>query len=90
MSYMYGVRGTCKATPLTESIRQELYPAPYESIDWNAARSLCAKEDLYYPRPLVQVGVNGWPGGGQAAAYRGGLSRRWIQRSSTCGSVLAE
>lgn len=25
MSYMYGIRGTCKATPLTEALRKELY-----------------------------------------------------------------
>jgi hypothetical protein len=32
----------------------ELYPMPYASIDWNAARNLIAKEDLYYPHPLIQ------------------------------------
>jgi hypothetical protein len=30
---------------------------PYTSIDWNAARSQIAKEDLYYPHPLLQVRV---------------------------------
>ncbi|GLI71700.1 hypothetical protein VaNZ11_017006 [Volvox africanus] len=54
MSYVYGKRGTCKETPLTAAIRQELYPMPYNNIDWNAARNQCAKEDLYYPHPLVQ------------------------------------
>jgi cycloartenol synthase len=38
--------------------REELYSQPYSSIDWNQARNLCAKEDLYYPHPMVQVG--GW------------------------------
>jgi hypothetical protein len=28
---------------------------PYSSIDWNAARSQIAKEDLYYPHPMIQV-----------------------------------
>ena len=28
---------------------------PYGSIDWNAARNQIAKEDLYYPHPMVQV-----------------------------------
>lgn len=37
-------------------IREELYPMPYGSIDWNAARSQIAKEDLYYPHPMIQVG----------------------------------
>ncbi|EFJ43592.1 hypothetical protein VOLCADRAFT_96220 [Volvox carteri f. nagariensis] len=83
MSYVYGMRGTCKETALTAAIsqplpprshlrnsppgshhirtwpthmpyRQELYPMPYSKIDWNAARNQCAKEDLYYPHPLVQ------------------------------------
>lgn len=35
----------------------ELYPVPYASIDWNAARSQIAKEDLYYPHPMIQVRV---------------------------------
>jgi hypothetical protein len=28
---------------------------PYDSIDWNAARNQIAKEDLYYPHPMIQV-----------------------------------
>ena len=54
MSYVYGIRGTCKVTELTKSIKEELYPLPYESIDWDAARNLVAKEDLYYPHPMIQ------------------------------------
>ena len=53
MSYVYGKRGTCKETPLTAAIRGELYTQSYSSIDWNAARNRCAKEDLYYPHPKV-------------------------------------
>jgi cycloartenol synthase len=54
MSYIYGIRGTCKPTALTACLRKELYPCPYESIDWDAARNLVAKEDLYYPHPAIQ------------------------------------
>jgi len=36
--------------------REELYPMPYDKIDWNAARNQIAKEDLYYPHPMIQVG----------------------------------
>jgi cycloartenol synthase len=54
MSYIYGIRGTCKQTELTKSIKEELYPCPYDSIDWDAARNLVAKEDLYYPHPAIQ------------------------------------
>ena len=55
MSYMYGKRGTCKETALTAAIRGELYSQDYSSIDWNAARNQCAKEDLYYPHPKVMA-----------------------------------
>jgi len=54
MSYVYGLRGTCKPSALTEALKEELYPCPYDSIDWDAARNLVAKEDLYYPHPLIQ------------------------------------
>lgn len=54
MSYVYGRRGTCKPSALTAALREELYPMPYDSINWDASRNLCAKEDLYYSHPLVQ------------------------------------
>lgn len=55
MSYVWGVRGTAKRTPLTDALRQELYPEPYDSINWDKARNQCAAPDLYYPHPRVQV-----------------------------------
>ena len=42
MCYVWGMRGTCKRTALTAAIRDELYPGPYEEIDWDAARNRCA------------------------------------------------
>ena len=54
MAYVYGVRGTAVRTPLTEALREELYVVPYAHVDWNAARSQIAAEDLYYPHPWVQ------------------------------------
>ncbi|XP_042494329.1 cycloartenol synthase isoform X1 [Macadamia integrifolia] len=54
MSYLYGKRFVGPITPTVLSLRKELYPVPYDEIDWNKARNLCAKEDLYYPHPLVQ------------------------------------
>mmetsp|Transcript_24175 Transcript_24175/g.67231 ORF Transcript_24175/g.67231 Transcript_24175/m.67231 type:complete len:765 (-) Transcript_24175:284-2578(-) len=54
MSYIYGRRATCPDSPLLAALREELYPQPYESIDWNKARNQIAKEDLYYPHPLLQ------------------------------------
>lgn len=38
MSAVYGMRGTCRPTPLTAALREELYPRPYATIDWNKAR----------------------------------------------------
>ncbi|KAL6334598.1 hypothetical protein AAG906_019233 [Vitis piasezkii] len=36
------------------SLRKKVYIVPYQEVDWNQARNQCAKEDLYYPHPLVQ------------------------------------
>jgi len=54
MSYLYGVRARGPLTPLVEELREELFAEPYAEVDWDAARNKCAKEDLYYPHPLVQ------------------------------------
>ncbi|XP_020102840.1 cycloartenol synthase [Ananas comosus] len=54
MSYIYGKRFIGPITPTVLSLRKELYNLPYDQIDWNKARNECAKEDLYYPHPLVQ------------------------------------
>ncbi|XP_010271332.1 PREDICTED: cycloartenol Synthase isoform X2 [Nelumbo nucifera] len=54
MSYLYGKRFVGPITPTILSLRKELYTVPYHEVDWNQARNQCAKEDLYYPHPLVQ------------------------------------
>ncbi|XP_058207857.1 lupeol synthase-like isoform X1 [Rhododendron vialii] len=54
MSYLYGRRFVGPITTMVRSLRQELYTEPYHQINWNKARNTCAKEDLYYPHPLVQ------------------------------------
>ncbi|XP_019057482.1 PREDICTED: camelliol C synthase-like [Tarenaya hassleriana] len=54
LSYLYGKRFAAQITPLILQLREELYLQPYETINWNKARHLCAKEDLYYPHPLIQ------------------------------------
>ena len=55
MSYVYGRRGTCKPSPLTEALRQELYPQPYGSIDWNKARwvCMCGQVGLWGQQPCI-------------------------------------
>nr|ABX75046.1 cycloartenol synthase 1 [Polygala tenuifolia] len=54
MSYLYGKRFVGPITPTVLSLRKELYNTPYHEINWDHARSQCAKEDLYYPHPLLQ------------------------------------
>ncbi|XP_021679033.2 cycloartenol synthase 2-like [Hevea brasiliensis] len=54
MSYLYGKGFVGPITALVLSLRKELYTLPYHRIDWDTARSLCAKEDLYYPHGLIQ------------------------------------
>lgn len=54
MSYLYGKRFVGPISPLILKLREEIYLQPYAEINWNKARHLCAKEDAYYPRPLVQ------------------------------------
>ncbi|KAL8468375.1 hypothetical protein ACS0TY_031554 [Phlomoides rotata] len=54
MSYLYGKRFVGPITPLILQLRHELYDEPYEDINWKSIRHLCAKEDLYYPRPFIQ------------------------------------
>lgn len=54
MSYIYGKRFVGPITPTVLALRKELFDQSYDQIDWNQARSRCAKEDLYYPHPLVQ------------------------------------
>ncbi|WJZ95711.1 hypothetical protein VitviT2T_014457 [Vitis vinifera] len=54
MSYLYGKKFVGPITSTIISLRKELYIVPYHEVDWNQARNQCAKEDLYYPHPLVQ------------------------------------
>ncbi|KAG6766616.1 hypothetical protein POTOM_027783 [Populus tomentosa] len=54
MSYLYGKRFVGPITPTIQSLRKVIYTVPYHEVDWNTARNTCAKEDLYYPHPLVQ------------------------------------
>ncbi|KAL9304603.1 hypothetical protein ACSQ67_021866 [Phaseolus vulgaris] len=54
MSYLYGKRFVGPITPLILQLREELFTQPYEKVNWKKARHQCAKEDLYYPHPLIQ------------------------------------
>nr|ACH88048.1 beta-amyrin synthase [Nigella sativa]ACH88049.1 beta-amyrin synthase [Nigella sativa] len=54
MSYLYGKRFVGPITGLILTLREELHLQPYDEIRWFKSRNACAKEDLYYPHPLVQ------------------------------------
>ncbi|KAK1269673.1 Cycloartenol synthase [Acorus gramineus] len=54
MSYLYGKRFVGPITKTVLSLRKELHTLPYDQVDWDEARSMCAKEDLYYPHPPIQ------------------------------------
>ncbi|GMI84224.1 cycloartenol synthase 1 [Hibiscus trionum] len=54
MCFLYANKFVGPITSLILSLRRELYPLPYHLVDWNEARYLCAKEDLYYPHPVIQ------------------------------------
>ncbi|XP_011009935.1 PREDICTED: beta-amyrin synthase-like isoform X2 [Populus euphratica] len=54
MSYLYGKKFVGPITDLILQLRRELYIQPYEEIDWNKARHLCLKEDLYTSRSIAQ------------------------------------
>ncbi|EYU25764.1 hypothetical protein ABFS82_10G074300 [Erythranthe guttata] len=60
MSYVYGKRFVGPITGLIQSLRREIYIEPYPEINWNKARNTCAKEDLYYPHPLMQDMLSGF------------------------------
>ncbi|KAM0847484.1 hypothetical protein ACQ4PT_054990 [Festuca glaucescens] len=54
MSFLYGKRFVGAVTSVVLDLRKELYNVPYDVIDWDKARSGCAKEDLYYPHSPLQ------------------------------------
>ncbi|XP_004510379.1 mixed-amyrin synthase [Cicer arietinum] len=54
MSYLYGKRFVGSITQLILKLREELLPQSYEKVNWQKVRHQCAKEDLYYPHPLIQ------------------------------------
>ncbi|KAK9076017.1 hypothetical protein SSX86_004347 [Deinandra increscens subsp. villosa] len=54
MSYLYGRRFVSPITSLVLKLREELYAQPYNEINWKSTRHSCAKEDIYYPPPLLQ------------------------------------
>ncbi|KAI7998671.1 hypothetical protein LOK49_LG10G01171, partial [Camellia lanceoleosa] len=54
MSYLYGKRFVGPITDLVKQLRKELHSQPYGKVNWKKYGHVCAKEDLYYPHPLIQ------------------------------------
>ena len=54
MSYLYGCRASGVSSVLTEELKEELFVAKYDTINWDKTRNACASEDLYYPHPRIQ------------------------------------
>lgn len=54
MAYICGKKFVGPITPTIFAIREELYDIPYNEIDWSKACDTCAKEDIIYPRSLMQ------------------------------------
>ncbi|PWA40933.1 squalene cyclase [Artemisia annua] len=55
MSYLYGKRFVGPMSFTVLSLRRELYGSTlYHQVNWDLARNQCAKEDLYYPHPMIQ------------------------------------
>ncbi|MBU8894148.1 2,3-oxidosqualene cyclase [Corallococcus sp. M34] len=58
MGWLYGRRARAPETPLLAELRRELYPEPYEAVDWKAARERVAPSDAYTPRTFWLRAVN--------------------------------
>jgi 2,3-oxidosqualene cyclase len=58
MSHLYGRRARVGDAPLLEKLREELYPEPYATVDWKAARDTVSPTDCYTQRTPLLRGVN--------------------------------
>ncbi len=59
IGYLYGRRFTAPVSPLIRDLRRELYPEPYESIDFAAYRHVLAPTDVYVPpSPILRKGYD--------------------------------
>ncbi|KAI9267811.1 terpenoid cyclases/protein prenyltransferase alpha-alpha toroid [Sporodiniella umbellata] len=58
MGYVYAHRITAPLTDFTQSLREELYTQPYETIDWDSQRNNVADVDLYMPHTKLMDVLN--------------------------------
>jgi squalene/oxidosqualene cyclase-like protein len=71
VSYLYGRRFQAPVDPLVSSLRSELFPEPFDTIDWPAMRDrVCAADKYFEPSRTLRV-LNSLLG----------LVERWMPRS---------
>lgn len=68
MSYLYGARARAEESPLLGEIRSELYPEPFDSVDWLWSRRQIAKADNLVPQSRLARAAN---------RALGALEKRW-------------
>lgn len=58
MAYIYGQKVICRTTPLVLALRQELYPVPYDSINFAVHKDTINQAELYAPQTKVLKVLN--------------------------------
>ncbi|CAO3694627.1 unnamed protein product [Rhizopus stolonifer] len=58
MGYVYSHRIAAPLTTFTQSLREELYTQPYETINWDQQRNKVAQVDLYMPHSKLMDVLN--------------------------------
>ncbi|KAE8228592.1 hypothetical protein CF326_g6472 [Tilletia indica] len=71
MGWLYGKRFRAPLDPLIESLRQELYVQPYDSIHWPSQRGNVAEVDTFYPHTKVLKTLMTVLGGYESCIARG-------------------
>ena len=58
MGYFYGKRWSKEVNPFIESLREEIYPQPFASIDFSKYRNTVSSADLYRPHNKILDTLN--------------------------------
>ena len=76
LAYLHGRRLSAPQDALLGALREELYPVPYERVDWRAARGRVAPTDALVPRSRLLRAIDA-----VCAAYERRPSRRLRERA---------
>ncbi|KAI8097506.1 terpenoid cyclases/protein prenyltransferase alpha-alpha toroid [Halteromyces radiatus] len=58
MGYIYALRLNAPLTEFTQSLREEIYVQPYDTINWDQQRNNVDKVDLYIPHTKIMDVLN--------------------------------